>query len=157
LPLVDLVPLLGIQSGLVLSIARIYGYQITPGRARELMATFGIGLLARTAFQELSKLGGVPGWMLSASIAAATTVAIGYAATLWFSSGEKPTQEALQRIVANVSGYLKDQLTGLGKKKPGRETLRQRITQSLSNLPRPTRSQIRTPAEVEEDQPSHEM
>ncbi len=154
LPFVDLVPLLGIQSGLVLSIARIYGYRVTLGRARELMATFGIGLLARTAFQELSKLGGVPGWVLSASIAAATTVAIGYAATLWFSSGEKPTQEALHKIVANVSGYLRDQLTGMGKKKPGRETLRERITQSLSNLPRPTRSQVRFPLEMEEDQPS---
>jgi small GTP-binding protein len=135
LPFVDLIPLLGIQSGLVLSVARIYGYKITPGRARELIATFGIGLLARTGFQELSKLGGVPGWILSASIAAATTVAIGYAATTWFSSGEKPTQEALHRIVADVTSYLKDQLIGLGKKKPDEQTLRERIAQSLRDLP----------------------
>jgi len=54
LPFVDLVPLLGIQSGLVLSIARIYGFKITAGRAKELITTFGIGFIARMIFQELS-------------------------------------------------------------------------------------------------------
>jgi len=135
LPFVDLVPLLGIQGGLVLSIARIYGTKITLERARELIATFGIGLVARTIFQELSKLGGVPGWILSAAIAAATTVAIGYAATLWFAHNEKPTQKALQETVANVTRHLQDQLKGLGKR-PERGTLRERITQALNNLPR---------------------
>jgi hypothetical protein len=122
----------------VLSIARIYGYDITLGRARELIATFGIGMAARIAFQQLSKLGGVPGWMLSASIAAATTVTIGYAAMQWFSTGERPTQETLQRIVMNVTGYLKDRLMGLGQKKPDRETLRERIAESLSQMPQAT-------------------
>jgi small GTP-binding protein len=152
LPIVDLIPLLGIQSGLVLSIARIYGYKITPGRARELIATFGLGIMARTAFQELSKLGGVPGWILSASIAAATTVAIGYAATAWFSSGEKPTQQALQKIMDDVTAYLKDQLMSLGKKKPDQGTLRERITQSLRDLPRPTRPGPPTPSLAEKKQ-----
>lgn len=153
LPFVDLIPLLGIQSGLVLSMARIYGYQITLGRARELIATFGIGLIARTIFQELSKLGGVPGWILSAAIAAATTVAIGYASIVWFASGEKPTQEALQKIVADVTGYLKDQLMPQGEKKPDRATLRGRITQALNNLPRQLRPDSRTSSLVGEDQP----
>lgn len=134
LPFVDLVPLLGIQGGLVLSIARIYGSEITLERARELIATLGIGLVARTIFQELSKLGGVPGWILSAAIAAATTVAIGYAAMLWFAHDEKPTQKALQETVTNVTHYLQDQLKGLGER-PERGTLRERITQALNNLP----------------------
>lgn len=134
LPFVDLVPLLGIQSGLVLSIARVYGVKMTLGRARELIATFGIGLVARTIFQELSKLGGVPGWILSAAIAAATTVAIGYAAMLWFAHNEKLTQESMRKIIADVTRHLKDQLVGLGKE-PDRGTLRRRITQALKNLP----------------------
>ena len=141
LPFVDLIPLLGIQSGLVLSIARIYGFKITLVRARELIATFGIGMIARTIFQQLSKLGGVPGWMLSAAIASATTVAIGYAAMAWFSQGERPTRESLRQIVADVTDYLKEQLLTLGKKKPDRGTLRERITEALDNLPgrmRPT-------------------
>ena len=145
LPIVDLVPLLGIQSGLVLSIARIYGFKITLARAKELIATFGIGLIARTIFQQLSKLGGVPGWVLSAAIAAATTVAIGYTAMVWFARGERPTQEALRETVADVTDYLKDQLVGLGEKRPDRGTLRERITQALNNLPRHLRPSAGTP------------
>lgn len=140
LPIVDLVPLLGIQSGLVLSVARVYGYQITLSRARELIATFGVGLMARTAFQQLSKLGGVPGWILSASIAAATTVTIGYAAMVWFGRGERPTQEVLNRIVSEVTGHVKDQLLDLGRKKPDRAMLRERIAGALSDLPTQLRS-----------------
>lgn len=135
LPFVDLLPLLGIQSGLVLSIARIYGYKITPGRAKELIATFGVGLIGRTVFQELSKLGGVPGWILSAAVAAATTAAIGYAAMGWFAYGERPTQAALKEKVADLTRYLKEQLVGLGEKKPDRGTLRQRIARALDDLP----------------------
>ena len=152
LPFVDLIPLLGIQSGLVLSIARIYGYRITLSRAKELIATFGVGFIARTIFQQLSKLGGVPGWILSASIAAATTVAIGYAAMVWFAYGERPTQEALQKIVTDVTNYLKEQLIGLGEKKPDRGTLRERITQALNDLPRQLRPDLRPSSAADESQ-----
>jgi len=151
LPFVDLVPLLGIQSGLVLSIARIYSFKITAGRAKELITTFGVGFIARMIFQELSKLGGVPGWILSAAIAAATTVAIGYAAMLWFAHGERPTQEALQKIVADVTTYLKDRLMGLGEKKPDRGTLRQRISQALKDLPTHLRLDRETLSDKEDD------
>ena len=149
LPFADLPLLLGIQAGLVLSIARIYGYEITLGRAKELIATFGIGFIARTIFQELSKLGGVPGWILSASIAAATTVAMGYAAMVWFAYGEKPTQEGLQKIAADVTSYLKDQLMSLGEASPDRGTLRERITQALQNLPRQLRPDARSSSRTE--------
>jgi small GTP-binding protein len=135
LPFADLVPLLFIQSGLVLSIARIYGYEITLGRARELLATFGIGVVARMAYQQASKLLGVPGWVLSAAIAAATTVAIGYGAMMWFAYGEKPTRASLQRTTTEIAIHLRDQLLGLGEKRPDRGTLRQRITQALKDLP----------------------
>ena len=135
LPLADLLPLLGIQTGLVLSIARIYGYRITLGRAKELIATFGLGLAARTAFQELSKLGGVPGWVLSAVIAAATTTAIGYGTMIWFSTGERPSREFLGRIVNEVGAYLRDQLSGPRGPRPTRGTLRQQIGEALTNLP----------------------
>jgi small GTP-binding protein len=135
LPFADLVPLLFIQSGLVLSIARIYGYEITVGRAKELIATFGLGFAARTVYQQLSKLAGVPGWILSAAIAAATTVAIGLGAIMWFAHGEKPTRENLQRITIGVAEHLRERLLGLGEEKPDRDTLRKRITQALKDLP----------------------
>jgi len=140
----------------VLSVARIYGYQITLGRARELIATLGVGLIARTVFQQLSKLGGVPGWIVSASIAAATTVAIGYAAMVWFAYGERPTREALQSITVDVTTYLKNQLMGLGEKRPDRGTVRERITGSLDNLPRQLRPGAGTPPVASENQSSAE-
>jgi small GTP-binding protein len=135
LPFADLVPLLFIQTGLVLSIARIYGYEMTMGRAKELIATFGLGFVARTVYQQLSKLAGVPGWILSAAIAAATTVAMGYGAMMWFAYGEKPTRESLQKTTTDIAIHLRDQLLALGEKRPDRGTLRQRITQALKDLP----------------------
>lgn len=157
LPFVDLVPLLGVQAALVLSIARIYGYKITLRRARELMATFGLGFAARTAFQQLSKLGGVPGWILSAAIAAATTVAIGYASMLWFAYGERPTQEAMQRMVTDLTTYFKDRLADLGEKRPDRQALRARITQLLNDLPAQLRPNLRRPARVTENEAGTEV
>ena len=146
LPLVDLLPLLGIQTGLVLSIARVYGFKITAARAKELIATFGIGMIARTVYGQLSKALGVPGWVLSASIAASTTAVIGYAAMAWFSRGERPSQQALRKMVAGLTVHLRDSLVGLGKKRPDRVTLRQRLTKALQDLP--DQGQLDTEADV---------
>ena len=95
LPVIDFIPLAAIQSMMVMSIARIYSYEITLQRAKELVVAFGLGFLARTIFQELSKFGGIPGWLLSAAIAASTTVVMGYAASVWFETGEGLSNEAL--------------------------------------------------------------
>jgi small GTP-binding protein len=155
LPFVDLVPLLGIQTGLVLTLARIYGFKITPARAKELIATLGVGFIARTVYQQLSKMLGAPGWVLSASIAAATTVALGYAAMIWFARGERPTQEALRKLVINVTEYLKERLLALGEKKPDRGSLRQRISQALVDLPSNLRPDpgTRAPDDDQQDVP----
>ncbi len=138
LPLADLFPLLAIQTGMVLSISRIYGFQITMARARELIVTFGIAMIARTVFQELSKLGGVPGWLLSSAIATSTTVAMGYAAISWFSRGERPSQDALKKQISDITVYLRGSLIDLGKRKPSEGTLRQRVTKALEELPAKT-------------------
>ena len=152
LPFMDLIPLLAIQSGLILSIARIYGFRLSLRRAKELIATFGLGFAARYAFQQLSKLGGVPGWILSASVAAAATTAMGYAAMNWFAYGERPTQAALNKSVRAIAGYLRDQLRGSGEKKPDRKGLRRRIGAALRGLPahlRPRRRGEEEPAGAE--------
>ena len=99
IPLLDFVPLVALQGSLVLGIARIYNYKMTPARAREMISTLGLGYLGRTLFQELSKLGGPPGWVLSAAIAASTTVVIGYTAVLWFEKGEKLSSGASRKLV----------------------------------------------------------
>ena len=135
LPVIDFIPLVITQSVMVISIARIYAYKITPQRASELVATFGLGFLGRTLFQELSKLGGFPGWLLSAAIASSTTVVMGYAAVRWFDKGEKLSAGALKKLTQAVTTYLLGTLKSLGKRKPGQKGLQQSVTQSLENMP----------------------
>jgi len=135
LPIIDFVPLVITQSIMVVSIARIYSYKITPQRASELVATFGLGFLGRTLFEELSKLGGLPGWLLSAAIASSTTVVMGYAAVRWFDKGQKLSTDALKKLTREVTTYLLGTLKSLGKRKPGQKGLQQGLTQSLENFP----------------------
>jgi GTPase len=131
LPLIDFVPLIANQVTMVLSLARIHNYKITLKRARELIATFGIGLLGRTLFQQLSKLGGIPGWLLSSAIATSTTVAMGYAASVWFEKGERISQEALNNLTKNLTKELVGKLKGLFKRKPSKKRLKQALEESL--------------------------
>ncbi|MBF8285134.1 MAG: putative Small GTP-binding protein [Anaerolineales bacterium] len=131
LPIVDVIPLLAVQSSLVLGIARIYDYKITPERAKELAVTFGLGFLGRTLFQELSKLGGPPGWMLSAAIASSTTVVMGYAAIVWFERGEKLTGESLKQITKGLTDYMLQSLRNLGQRKPSKKSLQESVAEAL--------------------------
>lgn len=134
LPVIDFVPLAATQSLMVLSIARIYNYQITLERARELVVAFGIGFLGRTLFYELSRLGGIPGWVLAAAVASSTTVAMGYAAVRWFEKGERLSSEALKKLAGQVTQSLTGGLRGLGNRKPARKVLQQQIEKSLGEI-----------------------
>ncbi len=134
LPVIDFVPLAAAQSLMVLTIARIYNYQITLERARELVVTFGMGFLGRTLFYELSKLGGIPGWVLSAAVASSTTVAMGYAAVRWFEKGERLSTEALKKMAGQVTQSLMQGLRNLGSRKPARKTLQEQIEKSLGEI-----------------------
>ena len=135
LPLADVVPLMAVQTGLVLSLARIYGFEITPVRAKELIAAFGIGFAARTVYRELAKLVAGPGWVVSAVVAASATIAMGYGAMVWFERGEKPTQEILTGLMREVGGYLREQLSGGDKDDPNRKNFRERLQAALEGLP----------------------
>jgi small GTP-binding protein len=137
LPFLDFFPLLGVQTAMVLSIARIHAYKITVRRARELIATFGIALLGRTLFYELSKLGGPPGWLLAAGVAAGTTTALGYATSVWFERGEKLSKESIGKISRSITETIFDRLKSFGRKRPKKGTLRERIEKSLEDIPSP--------------------
>lgn len=134
LPVLDFGPLLVNQSVMVLGIARIHNYKINLTRARELIATFGMGFMGRMLFQELSKLGGVPGWILSAAIAASTTAVMGYAAMEWFEKGEKVSTETLNKLTRQVTSQLMDSLKNFGKKKPDRKKFQQAMEESLKEI-----------------------
>lgn len=137
LPFLDFIPLVGIQTSLVLGIARTYAQKLTLARARELIAALGMGFLGRTLFYELSKLGGPPGWLVSAAVAAGTTVAIGYAATVWFERGVKLSGAAMQRISKAVSETIVARLRNLGRSRPEKQTLRERVYEALEDLEPP--------------------
>ncbi len=131
IPLLDFIPLVGVQSALVLGIARIYGEKITLGRAKELIATFGLGYIGRTLFMELSKLGGPPGWALAAAIAAGTTLVMGMAAARWFESGEKLTNRRMREITKDVTAILLSRFKGLGRRRPKRADLEKELESIL--------------------------
>jgi small GTP-binding protein len=135
LPFIDFIPLIAVQTAMVLGLARIYAYRITAARARELIMTFGMGVLGRSLFYELSKLGGPPGWLVGAAVAAGTTVAMGYAAAAWFDRGERLSRQAVQRISRTVSQALLDRLRNLGRRQPRKITLQQQVTEALEELP----------------------
>ncbi len=134
LPVVDFIPLIAVQSAMVLSIARIYNYEITFERARELVAAFGLGFLGRTLFRQLAKLGGVPGWVLSSAIATATTVVMGYAASIWFETGERVSSETLKRMTNALTQTLLTRLRTLGKRKPSQKSLKEEIEGALNDI-----------------------
>lgn len=135
LPFLDFIPLALVQTSLILGLARLHNYKMTLGRWRELLSVLGFGYLGRTLFYEITKLGGPPAWVISAGVAAGTTVAIGYAATLWFESGERLTRQASQQIIKTVSGYVVESIKNIGKKHPDRQTLSERIRQTLTRSP----------------------
>jgi GTPase len=157
LPLVDFAPLVVVQGAMVLSIARIYQYEITLERAKELIVTFGLGFLGRALFQELSKLGGIPGYVLAAAIAASTTVVMGYASIVWFQKGEKLTSESLQKMTKDITNILLKSFKNLGKSRPSKTALQQAIQNGLENStlasqqPDPEQSPIPYPPPTDPD------
>jgi uncharacterized protein (DUF697 family) len=141
LPILDFIPLLGVQAAMVLSIARIYSYRLTLGRARELLVTLGAAVLGRSLFYELSKFGGPPGWLVAAAVAVGTTAALGYAAAVWFERGVQVPRRRLGEISRAVSQALIERLKDVGRRRPDRKTLRAHIDEALAGvLPPPAAS-----------------
>lgn len=130
IPLMDLIPLLAVQTSLVLTLARIYSQPIDWRRGRELITGLGVGVLARTLFGELSKLGGVPGWVLSASIAGGTTLSLGVLVMRWFETGHRPDQSEVGRMAQVFGKSVRERLKKFGKKKPTKES----VTEALDGL-----------------------
>jgi GTPase len=146
LPMIDFLPLVAIQAAMVISLARIYRVRVTLARARELLAAFGFGLVGRSLFYQLSKLGGPPGWALAAAVAGGTTLAMGYAASAWFESGARVHRGALKHISSAAGRAIIDQLRTPGDRRTGRVNWRQRLEQALEEMPPPTEGKPPDPA-----------
>jgi len=133
LPVIDFIPLLATQTTMVMTIARIFNYKITYKRAKELIATFGLGMLGRTLFQQFSKAGGLPGWLLSSAIATSITVVMGYASIAWFEKGERISHETLRALTKKLTGEILGSLKRVFKKKPRKTEMEQSIQEILAN------------------------
>lgn len=125
LPVIDFIPLVATQTGMVLTIARIYQYKITAKRARELIGTFGMGMLGRALFQQLSKFAAVPGWILSSAIATSMTIVMGYAAIEWFEKGERISNERFSQLSRELSQSLVERMRKVFKSKPSKKQMKQ--------------------------------
>ena len=130
-PGIDFIPLIINQTAMVMTIARIFQYKITPGRAKELLATFGAGFLGKMLFSQLSKLGGIPGWLLSSAVAASITAAMGYASIEWFSKGEKLTKERLQELSQKLAAIILARLKTTFKRKPSKKAMESELQKLL--------------------------
>lgn len=135
IPIIDFIPLTATQSIMVLGIARIYSVKLTLARARELIFTFGLGLLARTLFYEMSKFVGIPGWLLAAAIATSTTIVLGYSAAIWFERGQKLTPRAARELTKTLTQTMIGSLKSMGSKRPKKEVLKEQIIQTLEESP----------------------
>ncbi len=135
IPIIDFIPLVTTQAVMVVGIGRIHNRPVTLAVAKGLVATFGLGLAGRTLFQELSKLGGLPGWLLSAAIASSTTVVMGYAASVWFERGERVSPATLKQMTEQLTGTVLAALRSLGRRKPNELVLKERIEQTLQAFP----------------------
>ena len=98
-----------------------------------MLVTFGVGLLARNLFYELMRLGGPPGWLVAAAVAAGTTTALGYGAQAWFERGEKLSRQSLEALSRRVGARVAGDLSGLGRRKPKRIVIEERVERALGD------------------------
>ncbi len=107
LPIADIIPLSALQAGLVLKLARIYGYEIDLKRARELIPMFAGGFGIREAARQLLKLIPGFGWLVSSSMAASGTYAMGLAAAKFFETEQNMDKEILQKLFNETFSKMK--------------------------------------------------
>ena len=92
-------------------------------------------MLGRTLFQQISKLGNVPGWLLSSAIATSMTVVMGYAAIEWFEKGERITNERFSQLSKELSKSFVQKFKELFKKKPKQKELKETVIDLVSGEP----------------------
>ena len=100
LPFVDMVLLPGIQARMAHHIGQIYGQPMTAERLRELAAAVGVGMLSRQLVRQVVKFIPVVGSAVGATVAAASTYALGRALCFYFEAvceGHVPTADALRK------------------------------------------------------------
>ena len=79
IPGADFVPLVSIQVGLIIKLSTLYNKPVSKEHAKELIIATVIGNIGKTVFRQIVKVVPGAGLVIGASVAGATTVALGYA------------------------------------------------------------------------------
>ncbi len=124
IPFSSFVPISAIQVAMVLRLARVFGFQLGPGRAKEIVLTLGSGLLGRTLFYQLANLVPVAGYLLGTAIAAGTTMAVGFSVAAWFAYGERPTSQAVRALSERLTRALIESLKGSRDRRSLQQSIR---------------------------------
>ena len=136
IPIVDFIPLTAIQVTMLMTLGRIYNKPLSKARALELLGSFGMGLLGRALVQEIAKLGGPPGWAVSASVATGITIAIGYSCIAWFDRGTAPDPAAMKELAQKLPKLVLEHLKSFKKKRPSKEKLEEQLQAPLEKITR---------------------
>ncbi|QJW94206.1 YcjF family protein [Frigoriglobus tundricola] len=101
IPFVDMVLLPGIQARMANHLAQVYGQPMTAERMRELAAAVGVGMVARTLARQAVKFIPFIGSAVGATVAAASTYALGRALCFYFEAvceGHVPSPDTLRKV-----------------------------------------------------------
>jgi len=94
----DIVPIVGIQVGMMLKLANLYDKPLSKGNAKELIIATVVGNVGRAVFRQLVKVIPGAGSAVGASVAGATTLALGHAIKYMHENGIEIDVEQLQYI-----------------------------------------------------------
>jgi uncharacterized protein (DUF697 family)/predicted GTPase len=111
LPFADLPVLTAIQVSMVGLLGKLYGQTLTPSQAGGVVSAIAGGFVAQLVARQLIKF--IPGFgsVISASWAAAYTVALGEAACVYFGDlmgGKKPDPQQIQAVMAEAFAGAKE-------------------------------------------------
>jgi uncharacterized protein (DUF697 family)/predicted GTPase len=112
LPFADLPVLTAIQVSMVGLLGKLYGQTLTPSQAGGLVSAIAGGFVAQLVARQLIKF--IPGFgsVISASWAAAYTLALGEGACVYFGDlmgGKKPDPQQIQAVMAEAFASAKEQ------------------------------------------------
>ncbi len=112
LPFADLPVLTAIQVSMVGLLGKLYGQTLTPSQAGGVVSAIAGGFVAQLVARQLIKF--IPGFgsIISASWAAAYTVALGEGACVYFGDlmgGKKPDPQQIQAVMAEAFSNAKEQ------------------------------------------------
>jgi uncharacterized protein (DUF697 family)/predicted GTPase len=112
LPFADLPVLTAIQVSMVGLLGKLYGQTLTPSQAGGVVSAIAGGFVAQLVARQLIKF--IPGFgsIISASWAAAYTVALGEGACVYFGDlmgGKKPDPQQIQAVMAEAFSHAKQQ------------------------------------------------